>query len=197
MAYQSLSASNLRPWIHRQVSVVAKYKKRALFVGRFQPFHLGHHAVVKKLLGEFDEVLVVLGSAEEPISFENPFTAGERAEMIRSCFSQEELCRLILIPVRDINNDEIWVAHLMSYTPKFDVVISNNDLVKKLFGEVSIPVMRIAFIDRGQYEGRKIREMMLHGGEWKRLVPEPVAGFIDACEGCARLRKIRGRLPDA
>ncbi|MCJ7698989.1 adenylyltransferase/cytidyltransferase family protein, partial [Candidatus Bathyarchaeota archaeon] len=37
---------------------------RGLYVGRFQPFHLGHLCAVKKILGEVDEVIVAIGSAQ-------------------------------------------------------------------------------------------------------------------------------------
>ncbi|MEM0023032.1 MAG: adenylyltransferase/cytidyltransferase family protein, partial [Archaeoglobaceae archaeon] len=48
---------------------------RALFIGRFQPYHLGHHEVVKKILEEVDELIIGIGSAQESHSLENPFTA--------------------------------------------------------------------------------------------------------------------------
>src|SRR3989338_2152950 len=162
-------------------------KKRALFVGRFQPFHNGHYKVIKKLLLEHDEVIVVFGSAEQAPSMENPFTAGERIEMVRTCFSKRDLAHLMFIHVRDINNDKLWVAHLMSYVPEFRIVFSNNELVKLLFSKVSIPVKKIGFFKRTIYEGKKIRKLMLKGEEWRRFVPKPVANFIDKKDGCKRL----------
>ena len=165
---------------------MAVTKTRALFVGRFQPFHNGHYSVVKKLLAEYSEVIIAIGSAEE-LNFENPFTAGERIEMIRNCFTEKELSRLILVPIRDINNDKLWVFHVTKYVPKFDVVFSNNKLVKTLFLKVKIPVKTIGFFDRHKYEGKKIRNLMVEGNKWKVLVPKPVANFISkhcACDSC-------------
>lgn len=165
-------------------------KKRALFVGRFQPFHNGHFNVVKNLLSKYGEVVIVLGSAESPISFENPFTAGERIEMIRSCFSEKALSRIIIIPIRDIGDHDKWVAHVSSYTPKFDVVYSNNVLVKSLFLKAGIQVKPIDFFDREKYEGKKIRQLMVKNNNWRSSVPKQVAKFIDSINGCARLRRI-------
>ncbi len=31
---------------------------RAFFVGRFQPYHLGHHEVVKNVLQKVDELII-------------------------------------------------------------------------------------------------------------------------------------------
>lgn len=70
---------------------------RALFVGRFQPFHNGHLAVINQLLERHNEVIIAIGSAEESISSDNPMTAGERVEMIRRCFPTSTLSRLIIV----------------------------------------------------------------------------------------------------
>ena len=56
---------------------------RALLIGRFQPFHKGHLAVIKKILGEADELIIVVGSSQHRDVVENPFSAEERVEMIR------------------------------------------------------------------------------------------------------------------
>ena len=55
--------------------------KRGLFVGRFQPYHLGHHHALLNALKEVDEMVIVIGSSKESFQPENPFTAGERIEM--------------------------------------------------------------------------------------------------------------------
>lgn len=56
-----------------------------VFVGRFQPYHLGHHQVVLKALELGRKVLVLAGSANRARSLRNPFTFEERREMIYDC----------------------------------------------------------------------------------------------------------------
>ena len=56
---------------------------RGLYVGRFQPFHLGHLGAIKEVLKEVDELAIVIGSAQYSHNPSNPFTAGERLVMIR------------------------------------------------------------------------------------------------------------------
>ena len=58
---------------------------RGLYVGRFQPFHLGHLGAIKAVLKEIDEFVIVIGSAQYSHNSNNPFTAGERLVMIRQC----------------------------------------------------------------------------------------------------------------
>ncbi|MCG8482154.1 MAG: adenylyltransferase/cytidyltransferase family protein, partial [Clostridia bacterium] len=37
-----------------------------VFIGRFQPFHLGHLAVIERALALSDQVIVLCGSAHQP-----------------------------------------------------------------------------------------------------------------------------------
>ena len=64
--------------------------KRGLIVGRFQPYHAGHHNSVKKILQEVDELVIVVGSSDNSHTVPNPFTAGERIEMISCCLKADK-----------------------------------------------------------------------------------------------------------
>ncbi|MEM2571402.1 MAG: adenylyltransferase/cytidyltransferase family protein, partial [Thermoproteota archaeon] len=46
--------------------------RRALFIGRFQPFHKGHLYSVKHILKEFDEVVVTIAAAQYSYTIDNP-----------------------------------------------------------------------------------------------------------------------------
>ena len=54
--------------------------KRGLFIGRFQPFHLGHLKDIKRAIQEVDELVIGVGSSNEECTKENPFTVEERIE---------------------------------------------------------------------------------------------------------------------
>ena len=60
-----------------------KYKL-AVFIGRMQPLHNGHVQNINKALEIADQVLVVLGSSNEPRTIKNPFTVEERTAQIES-----------------------------------------------------------------------------------------------------------------
>ncbi|MDD5339967.1 MAG: nicotinamide-nucleotide adenylyltransferase [Candidatus ainarchaeum sp.] len=165
--------------------------KRALFIGRFQPFHHGHQFALKKLLKKFGEVVVVIGSSEDSFSSENPFTCGERIDMIRASFNKGELARIILVPVPDINNNTIWVDHVLMHIPSVHEVYSNNQLVKMLFSKHGILVKSIDFFDRGTKEGAHIRNLMVQGDQsWKKHVPKKTVEYLDTIEAEKRIRKI-------
>jgi len=164
---------------------------RALFIGRFQPFHHGHMFAIKKLLKKYNEVVVVLGSSEDSYSAENPFTCGERLEMMRLCFTRSELGRIIMVPVPDVNDNRIWVDHVFMHIPAIDDVYSNNQLVKMLFSKHGILVKTIEFFDRGPKEGNHIRRLIADGDRsWTKHVPPKAVAFLDAVDGEQRIKKI-------
>jgi len=163
--------------------------RRALFIGRFQPFHKGHACVVRRLLKKYDEVIVMVGSSESPLTRENPFSAGERIEMIRSALTKPELARIVIIPVRDVHDHSLWVPHVLSCVPGFESVYSNNQLVQKLFRDAGFSVYGIEFHKREHYTGDTIRKKIASGGEWEHCVPKNVAVLMKRCGIGKRLGK--------
>jgi nicotinamide-nucleotide adenylyltransferase len=163
--------------------------KRGLYVGRFQPFHLGHLSAVKTVLEDVDELVIVIGSAQYSHTLANPFTAGERLMMIRSALEEAGLdCRRVwVVPVPDVHLHMLWVSALEGYTPKFDVVYSNEPLTQRLFMEAGYEVKGIPFFERKIYSSTDIRAKMVKDDSWKRLVPKAVAAFITEIDGVNRL----------
>lgn len=45
----------------------------AVFIGRFQPFHIGHHDVVASMATQADSMLILIGSAYRARSWKKPF----------------------------------------------------------------------------------------------------------------------------
>ncbi|MCE8031685.1 bifunctional nicotinamide-nucleotide adenylyltransferase/Nudix hydroxylase [Billgrantia tianxiuensis] len=81
-----------------------------VFIGRFQPPHLGHLAVINQALRQARQVIVLVGSAWQARSLRNPWRFDERQEMLRSCFDEEENARLEIVPLLDaLYNDDVWV----------------------------------------------------------------------------------------
>lgn len=83
--------------------------KLAVLIGRFQPFHRGHAALLKQALEAAPRVVVVIGSAFQARTPKNPFTWQERADMIRQTLSDAELARTTFLPIRDYYDEEKWL----------------------------------------------------------------------------------------
>jgi nicotinamide-nucleotide adenylyltransferase len=166
--------------------------KRGLFVGRFQPFHLGHLAAIKDVLKEVDELVIVIGSAQSSHNLNNPFTAGERLIMVRKALEEAgmDYSRVWVVPVPDAHLHMMWVSAVEGYTPSFSVVYSNEPLTRRLFIEAKYRVKSIRFHERKLYSSTEIRERMLKEESWEKLVPRSVAVFIKEIDGVNRLRDL-------
>jgi nicotinamide-nucleotide adenylyltransferase len=165
---------------------------RGLYVGRFQPFHLGHLNAIKDVLKEVEELVIVIGSAQNSHNSSNPFTAGERLVMVRRALEEAgiDYSRLWVVPVPDVHLHMLWVAALEGYTPRFNVVFSNEPLTRRLFTEAGYKVKSIRFFERKLYTSTLIREKMLKDESWTALVPKSVADFIIEIDGVNRLRDL-------
>jgi nicotinamide-nucleotide adenylyltransferase len=166
--------------------------KRGLFVGRFQPFHLGHLAAIRDILEEVEELVIVIGSAQSSHNLNNPFTAGERLIMVRKALEEAgmDCSRVWVVPVPDVHLHMMWVSAVEGYTPPFDVVYSNEPLTRRLFIEAGYKVKAVRFHERKLYSSTEIRERMLKGESWEKLVPKGVAAFIKEVDGVNRLRDL-------
>lgn len=83
-----------------------------VFIGRFQPFHNGHHEVLSKALRHARKVIVLFGSAKRPRTIKDPWTVAERAVMVSACFPDEtDAGRILFGSVVDrLYNDQQWAA---------------------------------------------------------------------------------------
>lgn len=161
-------------------------------IGRFQPFHKGHLEVVRKIARECSSVTIGIGSAQYSHTLENPFTAGERHLMISSALEDDGIENYYLVPVVDINRYAVWVSHVVSMVPPFEVVYSNNPLTRRLFSEAGYDVRNSPMFNRAVYSGTEIRRRIASGDDWRQLVPRSVATAIDDLGGVGRLQDLSG-----
>ena len=82
----------------------------AILVGRFQPLHHAHLALLTRALAIAPRVVVVVGSAFQARTPKNPFTWTERAQMIRHALPEADRERVAVLPVRDYYDEQRWVA---------------------------------------------------------------------------------------
>jgi len=163
---------------------------KALFIGRFQPFHKGHLQILKNASKEYEEIIIGLGSSQYGYTLKDPFTSEERKLMIEKTLKKTGIknYRIELIP--DIHNYPKWVPYVTSIIPDFDVVLSNSSLTKRLFSENGYKVNETPLYDRNKYSGKEIRRRILNDEQWIDLVPEPVYYVIKEINGVKRLKKL-------
>lgn len=163
-----------------------------LYVGRFQPFHLGHLEAIRHILGEVDDLIVVVGSAQHSHTIENPFTAGERITMIRLALKEANMgsSKYFIVPLPDWDIHKVWVAHLLSQTPAFQIAYTNEPLTGRLLKEAGIKVEHIPFHHREKFSATEVRKRLLAGENWEELVPRSVAKYLQQIDGVERMREI-------
>lgn len=151
--------------------------KRALYIGRFQPFHNGHLRVIKNALEENDELIIIIGSSDKSFTKKNPLTAGERIEIIKQTLLSEKIKNnYYLIPIPDINTNAVWVSHVEMNVPSFSKVYAGQDITNTLFSQKGYKTESIARWH--DISATKIRDMMLKDLDWKSLVPKETAKLL-------------------
>lgn len=163
---------------------------KALFIGRFQPFHKGHLKIIQGISKKYDEIIIGLGSSQYSNEIDNPFSEEERRKMIVNSLDEIGLKKYRIISIPDIHNPPIWVSHVLSIVSDFDVVISNNLLTKKLFTERGYRVFNTPFYEKDKFSGRRIRKNMINGKQWEDLVPPSVVRIVNDIKGVQRIKNL-------
>jgi cytidyltransferase-like protein len=82
--------------IHVGSSLPSKDGQYAMFVGRWQPLHLGHQELFKRAMDEGKNVLICIRDIQP--DEKNPFTAEQVRENISNFYSEEERVKVMVIP---------------------------------------------------------------------------------------------------
>lgn len=161
-------------------------------MGRFQPFHLGHLDLAKQILDECDEVIIAITSSQFNYLEKDPFTAGERIEMIHNSLKESslDLSRCFVVSIENQFNVATWASYLKSVLPHFDKVYSGNDYVSMILADFGIEVMDPVFLDKNLYNATKIRSMIVSGENWKDYVPNAVYELLAKINAKNRLTVI-------
>ena len=163
------------------------HKRRALVFGRFQPFHYGHLMVINWALSLFDEIVILVGMADESHTLQNPFTAGERIWMIREALRDEgiDLTRIVTATIPTMSIYVGNALYVIKLVPPVEAIITRNPVTAQVFRDAGLKVLVPPPYNRD------IRELIIKGDErWRKLVPPVVAEIIDSIDGVSRLRNI-------
>ena len=174
-----------------------KYKfDKAVVIGRFQPFHNGHAAMVHKALEESKTVYILLGSAYAYPNVLNPLTATERERMITSWllseFKYEDVARVKFKPIPDyLYNEEKWktsVRTAIDETKGDNIAIYGyekdaDSYWLKAFGWTHVPVVPVKVYGKDLSATDLRPTIFLHKNGWDekiaRYVPASTVSYIN------------------
>lgn len=104
-----------------------------VFIGRFQPVHIGHLEVIQTALSQADKVLVLMGSSNQPRTSKNPWTYHERSDMLMESLAEINPSfahRVHTVALRDQSyNDQKWAASVQQHVDDF--IVGCGEVVKK------------------------------------------------------------------
>ena len=174
----------------------------ALFIGRFQPFHNGHLAVIRTILKKHDFVIIIIGSTQEENTSINPFSIDERIKMINSTLIAEFSKKYMIVKVPDINDNARWPSYVkdkiivafdhtdsLDLNKPFDIVYTGSELTKELFENDGFEV---EWIDT-RIDGISASEIRLRISkcmDWEEMVPKFVASYLKQINGLERIKSM-------
>jgi cytidyltransferase-like protein len=82
--------------LHVESSLPAKPGQHAMFVGRWQPLHIGHQELFKRAMDEGKNVLICIRDIQP--DEKNPFTAQQVLENITEFYQNEPRVTVMIIP---------------------------------------------------------------------------------------------------
>ena len=155
---------------------------RGIFLGRFQPFHKGHLWAIKEALKKVDELIILIGTADESRTSKNPFTAEEREEMINLTLKQENIQNYIIVKLDDIPDDNLYANYVKQHTKKFDIVFAyENAFVASLFEQAGFKVERQPRYK--DFEGVLIRKLIFENKPFEHLLPQAIIDWLEKNNG--------------
>lgn len=109
---------------------IGKHFDFTVFIGRFQPIHLGHMHTIRLALRLSDKLIMVIGSHKSAPSTRQPWDSNQRIEMIKKCLNSEEIKKVIFIPIRDrIYSEFAWNQNILNEVLKlFNPPYSNKSI---------------------------------------------------------------------
>ena len=161
-----------------------------LLIGRFQPFHLGHLDAVLFGLARTENLFIGIGSSNKSNEMKNPFSAGERREMIVSSIEPSMIDRIKVFDIPDVGNHEKWTFEIDKIIPKYDVVFTNDEFTKTLFEKRKISVVPVVLKDREKFSGTNVRELIADDKNWQDFIPHGTRKVLDKINAKERLKNL-------
>ena len=98
----------------------------AVVIGRFQPVHNGHQALINEAKKIADTVLVLVGSSGLPSTYENPFSFTDRKRMLDAMQNLEDNVVCVEPLYDSMYNDNAWITQVQDIVASYE---TNNSEV--------------------------------------------------------------------
>lgn len=159
-----------------------------IYIGRFQPLHLGHLQTIKLALEQTEQVILILGSDRVAPDIRNPWSSEERIQMIQACLNADELKRVHFLPVRDwLYSDNLWLTAVQQKV--FEIIQESHSVAilghRKDSSSYYLDLFpQWDYLETGQYQNinsTDIRRIYFgqQTGDYRQFVPLGVTQFLE------------------
>lgn len=103
---------------------------RSLFIGRWQPFHNGHAALVQKAIDAGKPVAI--GVRDTPVSEHDPLSTKDRVEMIQYCYNDEDVVVFAMPDIASVNLGRDVGYEIIEHDLPEDVKVISGTEIRRL-----------------------------------------------------------------
>lgn len=167
-----------------------KKENTALYIGRFQPFHLGHLDALGQIFAssQVSNLVIAIGSSQKSYQADNPLTAGERFALIAEILEKHYPHKKVqIVPIADINDYVLWPHYICELLPPFSQLFTGSSLVKKLFLEQKPEIKIIDLKKNKKIKATIVRQNILLNKDISQLIPEETNAFLQKIDIKSRL----------
>jgi bifunctional NMN adenylyltransferase/nudix hydrolase len=100
-----------------------------VLIGRFQPFHNAHLEIIKRCTALTDQLVVIVGSANQPRTYKNPFSFEERRKMILAATAGLSMRVYVEPNVDTIYNDQAWAVRVQGIQSKYRILGAKDAII--------------------------------------------------------------------
>ena len=93
-----------------------------VLIGRFQPLHSAHLEIIKRATALTDQLVIIVGSANQPRTYKNPFSFDERAAMIKAATRGLNMQVYVEPNTDTIYNDQAWAVRVQGIVSKYNTL---------------------------------------------------------------------------
>lgn len=163
-----------------------------VFIGRFQPAHKAHIETIEKAFEKANNVILLIGSADQARTIENPFHWREREEMIRSAVRIPPGSSLECAPTRDCYGDQRWTVDAqkqvqtivdanwsaISDAPVIGLIGHNKDAKTSRYLKMFPQWKRVDMPNIDDLHASNIREMLWNDADFDSQIGQQLPGAI-------------------
>ncbi|HUX55617.1 MAG TPA: pantetheine-phosphate adenylyltransferase [Bacteroidales bacterium] len=149
-------------------------KKIAVFPGSFDPFTIGHEAIVRRALNLFDEIIIAVGANALKRNF---YSLGTRKEMITEVFKNEPRIRVDHYEGLTVDyckrNGAGYLVRGLRTAADFEFERAIAQVNKMLASEVE-SVFLLTVPEHSHINSSIVRDIIRSGGDASIFVPESI-----------------------